>query len=82
MIGYSLSGVIRGQSLYTLLRQLMKKPPEKVFSAMSTSTNAFSMVYALVNSDTDVIFLVETNIDYFNIVNPSPAKKNPEARVR
>jgi ABC-type phosphate/phosphonate transport system substrate-binding protein len=63
------------QVAYTLLRKLLQSPPEKTFSAMTTSTDAYAMVGALAAGAVDAILLVETNIDYFELVNPGPVKE-------
>jgi ABC-type phosphate/phosphonate transport system substrate-binding protein len=60
---------------YALLRQLMKSPPEKTFGGITTTTDAFASVDALVSGSADAIFLLETNVDYFAQVNPAPVKK-------
>jgi len=59
---------------YTLLRKLLQAPPEKTFSEMSTTTDAYASVDALVSGAADAIFLVETNINFFEQVNPAPIK--------
>jgi ABC-type phosphate/phosphonate transport system substrate-binding protein len=59
---------------YTLLRKLLQAPPEKTFAEMKTTTDAYASVDALVSGTADAIFLVETNTNFFEQVNPGPVK--------
>ena len=63
------------QNAYSLLRKLVQAPPETYFGAIETGTDAFKSVDDLANGKVDAIFLVETNIDFFENVNPGPLKK-------
>lgn len=63
------------QNAYSLLRQLIQAPPETTFSSMQPNTDAYKAVSALADGQVDAIFLVETNIDFFEQVNPGPVKK-------
>ncbi len=62
------------QTAYTLLRKIMNAAPEKTLSEMLTSTDAYASVDALASGKVDAIFLMETNIDYFELMNPAPVK--------
>lgn len=63
------------QTAYSQLRKLLNAPPEKHFASVTTSTDAYAMVDALTTGAADAMFIVETNIDFFEQVNPGPIKK-------
>lgn len=55
---------------YAMLRKLINAAPEKTFGGLSTTTDAFASADALVSGAADAVFLLETNVDYFDQVNP------------
>ncbi len=62
-----------GMNAYLVLRNVVGEPPEFYFD-LGMSPNASSMIYSLGLDDSDAIFIVDANIQYFKKTNPGPVR--------
>ncbi len=62
-----------GMNGYLVLRTVVGEPPETYFN-LGMSPNASSMIYSLGLDDSEAIFIVDANIQYFKKTNPGPVR--------